>query len=154
MMLVNIHSKVLVLWLILAGFSQVALSAQTMTLQECVETALSNNKNLQAGRNNLQMNRLRQQEARSNLLPKISVSADYKFFTNLPYQLLPLSVFNGPEGQYKEAQFGVPHNLGANVQAALPLYNPQIKSGIKGAEIGAEMGDLQVEKSEEQVIWR
>lgn len=153
MKLVNIHILQIVIWFALAGFSHNTLQAQTMTLQQCIETALSNNKNLQVGRNNLNLNPLRQQEAKSNLWPKATASADYKFFTNLPYQLLPLSVFNGPEGQYKEAQFGVPHNLGVNLQLAMPLYNPQIKVGIKSAEIAAEIGDLQVEKSEEQVIF-
>lgn len=155
MKLVNIHFLKILLWLVLIGFSPISLQAQTMTLQQCIEAALSNNKNLQVARNNLQLSGLRQQEAKSNLLPKVMASADYKFFTNLPYQLLPLSTFNpaAPEGQFKEAQFGVPHNLGASVQVAMPLYNPQLKAGIRGAEIAAEMGALQVEKSEEQVIF-
>lgn len=153
MKLVSIHIPLLAWLFVFAGLGDNALQAQTMTLQQCRDTALSYSKNLQVGRNNLRLNPLRQQEARSNLLPKVTASADYKFFTNLPYQLLPLSVFNGPEGQYKEAQFGVPHNLGANIQLAIPLYNPQIKAGIRGAEIAADMDALQVEKIEEQVIF-
>lgn len=153
MKLVNIHILVVVLGILLIGQSRNVLHAQSQTLPQCIAKALSNNKNLQVVRNNLNLNQLRQQEAKSNLLPKATVLADYKFFTNLPYQLLPLSVFNGPEGQYKEAQFGVPHNLATNIQLALPLYNPQIKAGVKGAEIAADMGTLQVEKSEEQVIF-
>lgn len=153
MKLVNVHILVVVLGILLIGQSRNLLHAQSQTLPQCIARALSNNKNLQVVRNNLNLNQLRQQEAKSNLLPKATVLADYKFFTNLPYQLLPLSVFNGPEGQYKEAQFGVPHNLITNIQLALPLYNPQIKAGVKGAEIAADMGILQVEKSEEQVIF-
>ena len=153
MKLVNIHILPFILWFALAGFSHNTLQAQAMTLQQCIETALSNNRNLQIGRNNLDLNPLRQQEAKSNLWPKATVSADYKFFTNLPYQFMPLSAFNGPEGLFKEVQFGVPHNLGVNVQLAMPLYHPQINVGIKASEMGAEMGDLQVEKSEEQIIF-
>lgn len=153
MKLVNAHILMLGFWLALAGFGRSTLQAQTMTLPQCIDSALSNHKNLQVGRNNLQLGQLKQQEAKSNLWPKATASADYKYFTNLPYQLLPLSVFNGPEGQYKEAQFGVPHNLGANVQLSMPLYNPQLKAAIQASEIAAEMGDLQVEKSEEQVIF-
>ena len=153
MKLVSIHALRVALWFALAGFSHNALQAQAMSLPQCIETALAHNKNLQAGRNNLNLYPLKQQEARSNLWPKATVAADYRYFTNLPYQLLPLSVFNGPEGQFREAQFGVPHNLSANVQLAVPLYHPQIKAGVKGAEIATEIGDLQVEKSEEQVIF-
>jgi OMF family outer membrane factor len=153
MKLVNIHLPKFMIWFAVAFVAQNAVQAQTMTLSLCVETALLNNKNLQVGRNNQDLSQLKQQEARAMLLPKATASADYKFFTNLPYQLLPLSVFNGPEGQYKEAQFGVPHNLGINVQLAMPLYNPQIRGGINATEIASELSNLQVEKSEEQVIF-
>ena len=141
------------IWFAVAFGAQNAVQAQTITLQQCVETALLNNKNLQVGRNNQNLSQLKQREAKATLLPKATASADYKFFTNLPYQLLPLSVFNGPEGQYKEAQFGVPHNLGINVQLAMPLYNPQIRGGINATEIASELSNLQVEKSEEQLIF-
>lgn len=153
MKLVNIHLLRFVVWMVIAFGVQNALQAQTMTLQQCVETALLNNRNLQVSRNNQNLSQLKRQEAKSMLLPKATASADYKFFTNLPYQLLPLSVFNGPEGQYKEAQFGVPHNLGINAQAVMPIYNPQIKGGIKASEIASELSNLQLEKSEEQVIF-
>ena len=150
----NILTTTLVVFA-LASINVLSAQPQAMSLGQCVETALLNNKSLLVGRNILGLNELRQQEAKSNLLPKATASADYKYFTNLPFQLMPLSTFNptAPEGQFKEAQFGVPHNLGANVQLAMPLYNPQIKAGIKGVEIATEMGGLQVEKSEEQVIF-
>lgn len=155
MKLASIHSKGFMLWLVMAVFGPGALQAQTMYLQQCIDTALYYNRNIQISRNNLTLSRLRKQEAKSNLSPKVSVSADYKYFTHLPYQLMPLSTFNpaAPEGQYKEAQFGVPHNLGASAQLTMPIYNPQIKTSIQGAEIAAELSDLQLEKNEEQVIF-
>ena len=154
MKLVNIRlllDFVLVVLSLLGG--PIVVVAQSMTLEECIDAAMRNNKNLQVARSDLQLAEIKKEEIKSNRLPKIVTSGDYKFFSNLPYQLLPLSVFNGPEGQYREAQFGVPHNLGLHVQAAMPIYNPQIKVGIGGADIAAEMGRLQVEKSEEQVIF-
>lgn len=155
MKLVNIHKQIISIGLFLLGVSSSIASAQSMMLEQCIETALANNKNLLVLRNNVDMAKQKKQETLSNRLPKVTASGEYKFFTNLPYQLLPLSTFNpaAPEGQFKEAQFGVPHNLGLNVQAAMPIYNPQIKTGIKGAEIAAELFNLQVEKGEEQVIF-
>ncbi len=138
---------------VLAANNGLTAQPQALPLGQCVETALLNNKSLQVGRNNQALAQLKQQEAKSNLLPRATMAADYKFYANLPYQLLPLSAFNGPEGQFKETQFGVPHNLGANVQLAMPLYNPQIRGGITAAEIAGELSALQVEKSEEQVIF-
>jgi len=97
----------------------------------------------------------KQKEATSNLLPKVNIVGDYKYFTDLPYQLMPMSTFNptAPEWQFREAQFGVPHNMSATIQVALPLYNPQIYGGIRTSKIAAEISELQYQKSEEQVYF-
>ncbi len=153
MRLVNIHIQIILLLLSFAFFPYSRGGAQALALEQCVDTALVFNKTLQAGRNDQALSRLRQQEARGNLLPRVTAGADYRYFTHLPTQLLPLEVFNGPEGMYKDAQFGVPHNIGANVQLAMPLYNPQIKGGIQAAEIAGGLSGLQYRKSEEQVIF-
>jgi OMF family outer membrane factor len=97
----------------------------------------------------------KQKEATANLFPKVNVVGDYKYFTDLPYQLMPMSTFNptAPEGQFREAQFGVPHNMSAAIQVALPLYNPQIYGGIRTTKIAAEITELQYKKNEEQVFF-
>jgi len=63
------------------------------------------------GRNNIAIKEQKQKGAKANLNPKVTPNADYKYFANLPYQFFPPSTFNtlAPEGQFKEAQFGVPH---------------------------------------------
>lgn len=50
-------------------------------------------------------------------------------------------------------QFGVPHNINANLQLALPLCNPQIKGAIQAAKIATELTDLQLKKSEGQIYF-
>lgn len=140
-------------------FSSVAIflvsmaTAQVMTLQQCIDTALVYNKTLQIQRNHVEMSNQKRDELKGNLLPKISANADYKYFTNLPYQYMPMSVFGGTAGQFKEAQFGVPHNINGSLQFSLPLANPQIKGGIQSAETGIELSNLQLKKKEEDVIF-
>lgn len=153
MQLVSIHKQILVLFFLLAG---VAAQGQVWSFSQCIDTAIVHNKNLQMVRNNMSISEQRQKEAKANLIPKVSINADYKYFTNLPHQLMPLSTFNpaAPEGQFKEAQFGVPHNLGANLQVAMPIYNPQVYGAISGTKIAAELTDLQYQKSEEEVYFQ
>lgn len=153
MKLVNIHTQTILVFLLVVFFPYRYGQAQTLTLERCVDTALVFNSTLQIGRNDQTLSRLRREEAKANLLPKVTAGADYRFFTDLPTQLLPLEVFNGPEGRYRDAQFGVPHNIGVNVQLAMPLYNPQIRGGIQAVEIAGELIDLQYRKSEEEVIF-
>jgi len=124
-------------------------------MQDCIDTAQVHNKNLQMGRNNIAIGEQKEKEAKANLFPKVTANADYKYFTNLPYQLMPLSTFNStaPEGQFKEAQFGVPHNINANLQLSMPLYNPQVYGTIQTTKVASELTELQYQKTEEQIYF-
>ena len=110
---------------------------------------------MQISRNNITSGEQKQKETKANLLPKIALNAEYKYFTNLPYQLMPLSTFNpmASEGQFKEAQFGVPHNINANLQLMMPLYNPQVFGAMQTTKIASEITKLQFEKTEEQIYF-
>lgn len=150
-MLVNIHKPYLtLLFMFIAGTSA---NAQEWSLQQCFDSAQAHNKTLQIAVNNKQLSVEKHKEATANLIPKINVNADYKYFFNLPTQLMPLSTFNpnAPIGQFKEAQFGVPHNVGANVQLTMPIYNPQLMGAIKSTNIAEELSQLQYKKTQEQI---
>lgn len=153
MKLVNIHKHLFVLVLLLSiGISS---TAQVWSLQQCIDTAQVRNKNLQMNRNNIAISEQKQKEAKANLVPKVMANADYKYFSNLPYQLMPLSTFNpaAVEGQFKEAQFGVPHNINANLQLMMPLYNPQMYGAIQTTRVASELVELQYKKTEEQIYF-
>lgn len=153
MKLVSVHKLVLVFLFLL--FSVQLAIAQQWSLQQCLDSAQVHNKNLQIASNNIELSAERVRGAKSNLLPRLMANADYKYFTDLPHQLMPLSTFNpsAPEGQFKEAQFGVPHNINANLQLAIPIYNSQIYGGIEASKIASEMSALQYQKSKEQIYF-
>ncbi|SDC35636.1 TolC family protein [Williamwhitmania taraxaci] len=152
-MLVNVYKqKLAILILIGVAVAKPAL-AQVWTLQQCIDTALVNNKNLQIGRNGILMGEQKHKEATANLIPKITANADYRYYTDQPYQLMPASVFGGPTGTFKEAQFGVPHNINANIQLALPLYNSQVYGAIQITNVALELNELQYKKTEEQLFY-
>ncbi len=127
------------------------ISAQTWTLEQCIDTAQAYNKTLQISKNNRAISEQKHLEAKANLIPKINISAEYKYFNDLPTQLMPQSAFGGPEGQFKATQFGVPHNINSSIQISVPLYNPQIYGAIKTTQIASELSNLQVQKTEEQL---
>ncbi len=155
-MLVNIHfikRTTFSLFLLAAILVSQPLKAQVWTLKQCLDTAQQYNKNLLVSRNNLLIGEQKVQEARASLIPKVSINADYKYFADLPYQFMPQAAFGGPEGEFKEIQFGVPHNINANLQLSIPLYSPQVYGSIQSSEIASELVDLQNRKSEEQIAY-
>lgn len=151
--LVNIHILELWLFSVLIISLPLMADAQTWSLQQCIDTAQVYNKNLQMSKNNIELGTEKQKEAKASLIPKISLNADYKYFTDLPYQLMPQSAFGGPEGQFKEMQMGVPHNISTNIQMAVPLYNPQVYGAIQTTKIASDLSELQYKKTEEQVFF-
>jgi len=152
-MLVNIHKQEIILLLLLTVAAVRPAQSQVWTLQQCIDTALVNNKNLQISRNSMEAGEQKHQEALANLIPKVNVNADYRYYASLPYQFMPLSAFGGPDGQFKEVQFGVPHNINANLQLTLSVYNPLVYGAIQSTKIGTEISELQVQKTTEQLFF-
>jgi OMF family outer membrane factor len=151
-MLVNAH-KQMVLGILLVFSSFQNSYAQSWTLQQCIDSAEVHNKRIRI--NSLEMESSLEQErvVEGFRNPKLSLNADYKYFTNLPYQLMPLSVFGGPEGQFKEAQFGVPHHINADLTLAIPIYNPELYGNIKTTKAATELKRIQNLKSKEEVFF-
>lgn len=152
-MLVNIHKHKIILLLSLAALLATTAQGQVWTLQQCIDTALVHNKSLQISRNSREVGEQKHQEALANLIPKVNVNADYRYYASLPYQFMPLSAFGGPDGQFKEVQFGVPHNINANLQLTLSVYNPLVYGAIQSTKIGTEISGLQVQKTTEQIFF-
>lgn len=152
-MLANAHTLVLGLVLILSWNTTQA--QEIWSLRQCIDTAQAHNKNLQINRNSISLSQEREKEAKANLIPKLSANADYKYFMELPHQLMPMSALNPqvPEGQFRDIQFGVPHNINANLQLVMPLYNNQLYGGIQNTKIATELSELQYKKTEEQVLY-
>ncbi len=152
-MLVNAR-KLFIIPLLFIGWNTIQ-AQEVWTLKQCIDTAQVYNKTLQINRNHISISEQREKEAKANLIPKVTANADYKYFMELPTQLMPMNALNpqAPEGQFRDLQFGVPHNINANVQLAMPLYNPQVYGAIENTKIANELTHLQFQKSEEQVLY-
>ena len=152
-MLVNTHKHVFISILFIGW--NIVQAQEVWTIKQCIDTAQVHNKNLQINRNNISISEQREKEAKANLIPKVTANADYKYFMELPTQLMPMNALNpqAPEGQFRDLQFGVPHNINANIQLAMPLYNPQIYGAIENTKIANELTQLQYQKTEEQVLF-
>ncbi len=152
-MLVNTH-KLIFISILFIGWNTVQ-AQEVWTLKQCIDTAQVHNKNLQINRNNISISEQREKEAKANLIPKVTANADYKYFMELPTQLMPMNALNpqAPKGQFRDLQFGVPHNINVTIQLAMPLYNPQVYGAIENTKIANELNQLQYQKSEEQVLF-
>ncbi len=143
--------KTSILWMVFMLLGTYSYS-QEWSLERCIDTALINNKKIKMGVNEQNISVQKRKEASSNLIPKLSLNGDYKYYFDLPTQLMPLSAFGGPDGKYNAIQFGVEHNINANIQLNMPLYKPEIYGGIKATKIAMNVADLKTEQTKEEII--
>lgn len=152
-MLVNAHlsefKKIAAVALMLLSLMT---KAQNWSINQCIDTALKHNYALQIAKSDIRISQEKNKEAIGGFYPKLYANADYRYYSDLPYQLLPASVFNGPPGVYKEAQFGVPHNLNVTASAELPLYNSQTIGAVTVSKKAIELNQISYRQLEEQVV--
>lgn len=150
---INLHQKTIRIFLalILIQVSGI-LSAQTLSLEQCIDTALLYNRNIRLSQQDVYLANEKNKEIKGNLFPKLTGMADYRYYTDLPYQLMPAAAFGGPEGTYKEVQFGVPQSLNANLQLTVPIFNPTALSAVKTTRIASEISEIQKMKTDEEVV--
>ncbi len=142
--------KILLVGIIL--MTNAAVRAQTLTLEQCIPTALQYNRNIKLSEQDIYLSNEKNKETKGNLFPKLNGMTDYRYYTDLPYQLMPAEAFGGPAGTYKEVQFGVPQSLNANLQLTVPIYNPTALVAVKTTRIASELSEIQKIKTDEDVV--
>lgn len=142
--------KVFLIGIIL--ITNVVVQAQTFTLEQCIDTALLYNRTIKLSQQDVFQANEKNKETKGNLFPKLNGMTDYRYYTDLPYQLMPAAAFGGPEGTYKEVQFGVQQSLNANLQLTVPIYNPTALGAIKTTRIASELSEIQKIKTNEDVV--
>jgi len=142
--------KVFLIGIIL--ITNVVVQAQTLSLEQCIDTALQYNRTIKLSQQDVFQANEKNKETKGNLFPKLNGMTDYRYYTDLPYQLMPAEAFGGSAGTYKEVQFGVPQSLNANLQLAVPIYNPTALGAIKTTQIASELSEIQKIKTDEDVV--
>lgn len=150
----NLKRTILLSICLLFGL-QLMQGQEVLSLSQVLDKTREQNKTLKISENEVKIASEKNKEVKSHLLPKIKANGDYKYYFDLPTQLMPAKAFNpmAPEWQFKPAQFGVPHNINANVQVVLPVYNPELYGNIKTTKIAKKLSRLKYQKTKEQILY-
>ncbi len=91
-------------------------------------------------------------EVRAAWLPKVSGSANVNNNLILPAQILPGAIFGQP-GEDIAVKFGTNYTMSGGIDVNQVVYNPAIALNIKSAEMGKQTGALNIQKTEEQMMY-
>lgn len=128
------------------------LHGQARSLQQCIDSAMVHERRIQMAGTDERIAQERVREARGMMIPKLRAGAEYKYFADLPYQLMPASIFGGPADTYRAIQFGTPQNVSANLALQVPLYDPTAIGAIRVNKEAAALAGIQGERTREDVV--
>lgn len=127
--------------------------SQEVSLKELIDKALVNNQSIKTSVLESSISEERITETKSNMLPQLKVSGDYKYYTQMMKQLVSAKSMGGPEDSYSPFEFGTPWNLGTNISLGQLLYSQEYITGVKMANTGKELSGLLVKKTKEDVAF-
>ena len=130
------------------------VQAQELTLDQLIGQALKTNQDIQVSRLSERQAENQFAQVKANARPQVNLTGDYKRYLKIPGQVIPASLFGGPEGSYQTAAFGLPYNLSTSVQASQALYNPALGYGLKIAKANQDLAELQTVKTKEDVAYQ
>lgn len=128
--------------------------AQTpLSLQQCIDKALQENLNVKAARFDIDLTQDKISEVKAGLFPQVNLNANYQYNTQIATQLAPAAAFGGKPGEFRALQFGVPTTTNLGVSANQALFNAQIFIALRAAKTVGELSQLQLLKSQEDVVY-
>jgi outer membrane protein len=132
-----------------AAFGQ---SASMLSIEDCINMALGNNKQLKNSKLEAEASEYRIKEVKSALLPTTDLNGQYQYYMVVPSQYAPATSFGGPEGEYKKLTLGLPQTTGLSLQTTQQLFNQSVFTGLKAAKAVREASEMQVSVTQEDLI--
>lgn len=127
--------------------------SQEVSLKELINKALQNNQSIKTTVLESSIAEEKITETKSNMLPQLSVSGDYKYYTQMIKQLVSASSMGGPENVYAPFEFGTPWNLGTSISLGQLLYSQEYITGVQMAHTGKDLSGLMVRKTKEDIAY-
>ncbi|MFW5820788.1 MAG: TolC family protein [Bacteroidota bacterium] len=135
----------LILTSMLVLFCRSLLTGQDLrkfNVREAVNYGLNNHRRISEEKKNLEYREWLTRKEKSNYLPSVNVSADYRYNTNLPVTILPAEAFGQTGNGPLEIQMGARNSLQGGVNLEQEIYNPVILSRINEKEIQKNMAEV------------
>lgn len=143
---------------ILASFAvSIAYGQDTLklSLPDAIQYSLANNKPIQAGLLNSQLNGYRSKEVNSALYPNISANAGVTHYFNVPTQYVAANTLSpsAPADHYVGLKLLLPNSFAIGVSANWTIYDQAVYSARKIISAQSQMSDIQFQKDRTELAF-
>ncbi len=129
----------LIIYILLINASSV-LSAQEITLINCIDSALANKGNIEAVKIDIEIAKLQTSAAYQKYLPDLSLNYNYRYNAMIPTQIIPVGQFNPiPTDEKRPIKFGTPWQQNSGINLYQPIIDFSIKSRVAESRINEKL---------------
>ncbi|MEM7511830.1 MAG: TolC family protein, partial [Bacteroidota bacterium] len=129
--------------------SMSVLSAQNMSLEDCIQYALEHQNSIQNARFDEYIAEKRVGEILSTGLPQVEGQASVQNNFSLPVFVLP-----GPDGGVSEVTFGLPWQATVGASANQLVFDGTFFLGVRAAKIFVEISEKSLNRTQEEIAYR
>jgi outer membrane protein TolC len=135
MMRTKIGFSIALLLLMMQGSAQQkADSIFRLSIQQCIQYALSNQPNVRVAKYEVGKADARVKEIRGIGLPQITGSVSVLDYLQIPTTLIPGQFFGGPAGSFEPLQFGTQFNATGEIDASQILFDGSYLVGLEAVK--------------------
>jgi outer membrane protein len=152
-----VNKKHLLLGLLLSfgmrfSYAQTQPQGRTLTLQEALNFASSNNFGIKQAQLDEQSAEARIRETKGSGLPQLSGNGNFSVYPSVPTQLLPGEILGQP-GTYIPVQFGQKYNATGGLELNQLIFSKSYFVGLEAAATTRDLYRLRTQMSQEDVIY-
>lgn len=137
-----------------------AKAQESFTLQQAMDYAVENSITQKNAKLDYRITDRRSFEVIAEGFPQINAEVNYQNNFRLPVSLVPMEFLGGPEGEYMELKFGLPHNMNASVTATQLIFDFRYFVGVqanralkKSAKSQLKQSEIEVRKNVEEAYY-
>jgi len=137
----------------LIGFTiQAAAQEKTITLKQCITSAIQNKASLQSARSETMLAALEKNEAMGKYLPQLTLNYEYKYNPIIATQVIPTGQLQeNPTDEYRPIKFGTNWQQNAGLTLYQPILDFTIQSKLNESRINEQVKRAGYEVSEEDL---
>jgi outer membrane protein len=131
----------------------VAQTADSLTINQCVDIALKNNQNIQNRRLDELISQVKIDETKADLYPQVKLKGSYQYYPNVPKSLVSSALFGGPANENTYAEFLVPQSINISTDVSWQVYNPAISAALKIGKFSKNMSAMATKDKLEALVY-
>jgi len=144
--------SLILLFLLFSILSFSQEKTQTYTLEEAIDYALKNNRNVKNAARDIEAAKKQKWETTATGLPQLNTTVEYQNWLKQQVSLIPAEFFpDGILGEFAEVAFGTKQNLNATATLSQLLFDGSYLVGLQSAKVFLEISKNAKEKTDLEV---